>query len=143
MKRYEAAIEIAAPPERVWSVLTDVEDWPNWTESMTTVELESPGPLSIGSRATIEQPRLGRAGWQVDTLDSGRSFTWTSRRPGIRTTGVHEITAHGGGTHLVLAVEHRGLLAGPAGAMTASLTRRYLGLEAAGLKAAAESMPRP
>ena len=42
---YEESIEVDADPQRVWEVLIDVEFWPEWTPSMTTVEVISPGPL--------------------------------------------------------------------------------------------------
>lgn len=36
--RFEATIDIAARVEHVFAVYTDVEQWPDWTRSVTSVE---------------------------------------------------------------------------------------------------------
>ena len=53
---YEDTVEVDADPSRVWQVLVDVESWPQWTPSMTTVEMVTPQPLGPGSRVAIKQP---------------------------------------------------------------------------------------
>ena len=35
--RFEAAIDVAAPVQHVFEVYTDVERWPEWTASVTTL----------------------------------------------------------------------------------------------------------
>ena len=39
--RFEKATEIDAPQQRVWNVLTDLEAWPQRTETVMTLEAES------------------------------------------------------------------------------------------------------
>src|SRR5690242_2704258 len=48
---YRTAIDIDAPVERVWEVLMDVERWPDWSPTMTSVERLEPGMLRPGSSA--------------------------------------------------------------------------------------------
>lgn len=139
-RRFERSIEISAPPSRVWFVLTDVEAMPSWTPSMTSVTLDPPGPLAVGSTARIVQPKLSPTQWTVTDLVPGESFTWRSRAVGTTSTATHVLeAAPGGGTTVRLAVE----FTGPGSFLTAffaeTITQDYLKLEAEGLKEACEA----
>ena len=129
------SVDIDAPIERVWEVLSDAEHWPEWTESVTWVRRLDDGPFRPGSRVKINQPRIPTVDWTVTELDPGRSFTWVSAGPGARTTARHRLEElPEGGTRAHLAVEMAGLVGALVGRLYAGLTRRYLGMEAAGLK---------
>lgn len=109
--RFEASIDIAAPAERVFAVYSDVERWPEWTRSVTSVERLDDGPLRVGSRARVRQPRLPTAVWEVTELVPDRSFTWVARGPGIVTTGSHVVTPlDGDGVKATAALEQAGPL---------------------------------
>lgn len=125
--------QVAAPPERVIAALADVQHWPEWTESVTSVQRLEPGPLAVGSRTRIKQPKLRESVWQVTEIDD-RAFSWESRSPGIVTTGRHQVEPDGDGTTVTLSIEHAGVLSGVVGAMTKGLTMRYLEMEGAGLQ---------
>jgi hypothetical protein len=135
----ETTVTIDATPEVVWPILVDVESWPSLTESMTSVQRVDGGPLRVGSKVRIRQPKIPPATWSVtDVVDTER-FVWTARGPGFRSTAYHEITAvDGGRTQLRLAVEQAGPLAGLVGRLGKDLTDRYIALEAAGIKRRAE-----
>jgi hypothetical protein len=132
-------VDIAAPPERVWEVMVDVERWPDWTDTVTWVRRLDEGPLRPGSRAKINQPKLPETDYVVTELEPGRSFTWVATNPGVLTTARHGIEAlPGGGTRVRLSVEQSGWLGRLAGRFYRGLTDRYLATEAAGLKARCE-----
>jgi hypothetical protein len=105
------------------------------TESVTRVQRLDDGPFGKGSRARVNQPRLPPAIWTVTEFEDGRSFTWESRTPGIVTTGTHTVTGEG----VTLALTQKGPTAPLVGLLYGRLTRRYVTMEAQGLKRIAES----
>ncbi|SDO78123.1 Carbon monoxide dehydrogenase subunit G [Pedococcus dokdonensis] len=129
-------IEIAAPPERVWEVMSDVERWSDWTSTVTWVRRLDEGPLRAGSRAKINQPKLPETEYVVTELEPGHGFTWVATAPGVLTTARHTIEPLAdGGTRVRLSVEQSGWLGSTMGRFYRGLTDRYLATEAAGLKA--------
>ena len=138
--RFEATTEVAAPTRRVFDVYADVERWPEWTTSVTSVERLDAGPLRVGSRARIKQPRLPTAVWEVTDLVPGTSFTWVARGPGVVTTGLHEVvpTAQGDRARATAVLEQAGPFGTVLGRLTRRLTNRYLETELNGLKARCE-----
>ena len=137
------SIDVAAAPDRVWAVLVDVERWPEWTDSVTGVRPLDPGPLAVGSRVEVSQPRIPTGTYTVTALDPGRAFTWEQRQPGS-TVAAHHTCARlpDGGTRVELRVVMSGALGGVVGRLYRRLTDRYLAMEAAGLKARAEGSAR-
>ena len=132
-------VDIAAPPERVWEVLTDVESWSEWASTVTSVGRLDDGPLRLGSRAKIRQPRIPETEYVVTELEPGRSFTWVATGPGVLTTARHDVEAlPGGGTRVRLSVTQSGWLGSSMGRFYRGLTDRYLANEANGLKARCE-----
>jgi uncharacterized protein YndB with AHSA1/START domain len=143
MSHSHASTDIDAPVSKVWEVLVDVESWPRWTDSIDSVRRLDEGPLRVGSSARIEQPKLRPMVWTVSELVPERSFTWAARMPGVVVTGEHTITRlDDGRTRLDLAAEGGGPFAFLADLLTGRRVRQYVGLEAAGMKAAAEASPR-
>ena len=139
MRTFSIAIDIAAPPGRVWQVMSDVERWHEWTASITSVKLLGTGPFAVGKKALVRQPKLPPAIWKVTELVPGGKFAWVSSGPGLRVTGHHEVEATAGGTRAKLWLEYEGVLGALLAGLTRSLTERYLSLEANGLKARSES----
>ena len=83
----EAETEIAAPRERVWARLVDVERWPEWNHEVKRVEREGglqvgavfrwkagPGTISSTFQA-VDPPR--HVAWTGKTLSLKAVHTWT------------------------------------------------------------------
>lgn len=138
--QFETTVEIDAPAEAVWAALVDVERWPEWTESMQEVRWLDRDGVRVGARARIKQPGYPALTWTVTDLDPGRAFAWTATSPGTKTVGTHVVNADNDhASTLTLGLTQSGLLARAVGALTGARTRRYVQMEAAGLKRAAES----
>jgi uncharacterized membrane protein len=138
--RYE--VEIRVPPSRVWSTLLDVERWPEWTSSVTSIQRMEVGPISMGSRVRILQPRLRPAVWCVTSLDENRRiFAWTTRAFGIKIIGRHQLEAVKNYTRLILSIEYSGPLKAIAARFYGDLSRDYIAREAKGLQKFCESNP--
>jgi uncharacterized membrane protein len=136
---FEDSIDIDAAPSVVWAVWSDVERWPDWTASVTSIQRLDDGPLRTGSAARIKQPRFPLLVWRVVAIDEGQSWTWETRSGGVRTAGSHRVEPLAdGSTRAVSAVDVGGPVGPLMGRLTAGITRRYLAMEAAGLKARCE-----
>jgi uncharacterized protein YndB with AHSA1/START domain len=135
----DSSIEISAPAPTVWDVFTDVERWSEWTASIEhIVPLDGPG-IEVGNRFEIKQPRMSKLVWEVTEVDPGTSWTWRQRSPGATTLATHEVVPRGPGQTLVRQrIDQRGPVGVLFGVLTRRLTKRYLDLEAEGLKARSE-----
>jgi hypothetical protein len=137
MITFERAIDIAAPPARVWEVMSDGERWHEWTPSVARVTIYGK-PLAVGSRALIRQPKFPPAWWKVTELVPGEQFTWISTAPGLRVIARHGVEARPGGTRATLRLSLDGWFGGWMARLTGAITERYLTYEAEGLKARSE-----
>src|SRR5689334_25191549 len=137
--RFVASTDVRAPAQTVFDTYADVEHWPSWTSSVTSVEKLDPGPLKVGLRVRIRQPKLPVTVWQVTELVPGQEFSWQARARGVVTTGTHRVLPDADGSVRVEAVlEQAGPLGPLVGLLTWRLTKRYLRTEVDGIKAYCE-----
>lgn len=133
------AVDIDAPADVVWAVMSDVEQWHTWTASITSVELQGEGPTGVGRSAVVRQPRLPKVTWTVTEWEPGHTFTWESSSPGAHAAGVHTVEPTGDGTsRATLTICQEGPVGALVGLLYRRLSERYVEMEAAGLKARSE-----
>jgi uncharacterized protein YndB with AHSA1/START domain len=135
---HEVRIRINASPDAVWETLADVELWPEWTRSVRSVELLD-GTLAVGHRVRIRQPKYPSLVWTISEVEPGVSFSWRSRRPGVDATGRHAVIDNDDGTSTAVpALTQTGLIGTLVALASRRITKRYVALEAAGLKERSE-----
>ncbi len=93
-----AETQVAASPDAVWAVLTDIERWPDWNPDVKSASFE--GELVPGSTFRWK----AGPGTIVSTLrhvDPSREIAWTGKTMGISAVHVHRLELQEGGTHVV------------------------------------------
>ena len=140
--RVEQTIDINAPPERVWAVMTDVEKWPEWTESMKSVKRLEEGPFGLGSTARLRIRRAPTGVFKVTQFTEGRSFTWENKSFGILGVASHVIEPDGAGSKVTLSVTFSGPMATLFKWMIVPPSRENVRMEAEGLKRRSEESAR-
>jgi len=137
--RFEKSIEIDASQQRVWDVLSALEAWPERIDTVDSVELLTPAPITKGSRVRLRQPKLPDGTWDITVWDAPAFFEWTQKEGGTTIVAGHRVEALGAGrARLTLTIDMRGLLIPIIGRFYRDLTNRYLNLEAEGMERAAE-----
>lgn len=113
MKTISATIQIDAPPEAVWAVLTDLSSYPEWNPLFR----EASGQVAVGNRVRLRSvhPANGRMMTvkpKITVADPGAELRWVASLPGI-ISGEHHftLTPVDGGTQLEQGETYRGLLA--------------------------------
>jgi hypothetical protein len=106
-----ATIDIAAPPEQVWAVLTDLASYPAWNP----VFREASGQPIPGNRITIistnpHTERTMTVKVKVLTAEPATELRWTSSVLGImRSEHSFLLSPASGGTRLVQTETYRGM----------------------------------
>jgi uncharacterized membrane protein len=140
--KIEVSVEINRPPDVVWPVLLDVERWPEWTASMTEIERMDQSAIGVGCSLRIRQPRLKTMVWRVAELQEGRLLTWETRGVGVSIAARHAVRASERGSIVKLTIDQTGWMSPLLTLFLGRLTRRYVEMEAQGLKQQCEALTR-
>jgi uncharacterized protein YndB with AHSA1/START domain len=102
------SIDVEAPPETVWSVLTAIADWPQWNPDVKSMSFD--GPLEPGSTfrwkagpATIVST--------LEEVDPPGRVRWRGRTLSIDALHEYRLESRDGGTHVETEETYSGLLA--------------------------------
>ena len=125
---------IHAPLDAAWAITQDVENWPDWTPTVTKVTRLDDGPFHVGSAAKIYQPGLPPAEWRVTEFRSGEGFTWETYVRGINISATHELKSVASGTKSTLRLRIGGFLVLLLWPLIRKSAAKNLELENTGLK---------
>jgi uncharacterized protein YndB with AHSA1/START domain len=106
--RSRSEIEIGAPPEVVWDVLTRFEQWPQWNPDVKSMSFD--GPLAPGAEFRWK----AGPGTIVSTLEQvepPRLVRWRGRTMSIKAIHEWRLEPRDGGTHVETEETFAGLLA--------------------------------
>jgi uncharacterized protein YndB with AHSA1/START domain len=84
----EAEIEVAAPPETVWEVISDLERWPSWNPEVKSLALS--GPVAPGSEFRWKAGGVGIRS-QLEEVEPPRKIGWTGKAVGLRARHVYNL----------------------------------------------------
>ena len=103
-----AEIDIAAPPQAVWDVLTRFDNWPNWNSDVKSMAFE--GPLAPGSTFRWKAGP-GTILSTLDGVEPPRYISWHGKT--LTIDAYHEwwLEPRDGGTHVRTEETFSGLLA--------------------------------
>jgi uncharacterized protein YndB with AHSA1/START domain len=101
-------LEVTAPPELVWEVLTDFARWPAWNPDVRSMSFE--GPLAPGAMFRWKAGP-GTIVSTVEEVDPPRYVRWRGRTLSI--AAIHEwwFEERAGGTHVATEESFSGALA--------------------------------
>ena len=103
-----AEVEIDAPLEVVWNVLTAIDEWPTWNPEVKSVLVDGPAAEGTTFRwkagpGTITSTVVG--------VDRPRLIAWSGKTLGIRAIHVWHLGQRDGRTHVSTEESYSGLVA--------------------------------
>lgn len=111
MKRFATSIEINAPAERVWALLTDAKSYPSWNSTVDKVD----GEIAAGQKVTVyAKATPGRAfPLKVSTFEPATRMIWSGGMPLGLFTGArtYTLTPKGKAVSFTMTEEFTGLMA--------------------------------
>jgi uncharacterized protein YndB with AHSA1/START domain len=103
-----AEMEIDAPIEVVWNVLTAFDRWPTWNPEVKSVSVD--GPISEGMTFRWKAGP-GTITSTVSRIDRPRLIAWNGKTLGIRANHVWHLAPRDGGTQVRTEETYHGLVA--------------------------------
>jgi len=102
------SIEIARSPEDVFAYLDDLARHPEWQDQLVSVEVTTPGPTGVGTRAKETRKAGGRemsSTYEITEHDPPRSFAFKAIDGSVRPVGRGTVEPVGDGSSSRLTLE--------------------------------------
>jgi uncharacterized protein YndB with AHSA1/START domain len=94
MRRVEAGISIAAPPEAVFAFVADLANLPRWQTGIISAVRTSPDPIGVGSTARVVREMAGQSltvDLTIIEFEPGRRLAMESQASGVSVTATLEM----------------------------------------------------
>jgi uncharacterized protein YndB with AHSA1/START domain len=101
-------IEIAAPPEAAWDVLTAIERWPSWNPDVKEASVQ--GGIDEGTEFRWKAGP-GTITSTIQQVEAPHRIVWTGKTFGIKAIHVHTLEARNGRTVVRSEESYDGLVA--------------------------------
>jgi len=131
----EGEIQIAAPPETVWAVITDLSGWPAWNSDVKSMAVD--GPIAPGSTFRWKAGSASLVS-TLQVVEAPREIGWTGKTMGIHAVHVFRFEPVDGGTLARSAESFRGLIPSVLKKYSRNVLRRGIESILAALKIEAE-----
>jgi carbon monoxide dehydrogenase subunit G len=108
MSRIDVSREIAAPPQRVWELITDLRGAPARLTTVKRVEMLAGPEFGVGTRWRETRVMFGRDATEemtVTAVDPGRSYTTEADSRGVRYVSELRVEPAGTGSRLSMSIE--------------------------------------
>lgn len=96
--QFHHEVFINATPERVWTVLADMEHWPTWNTDITYLTLK--GDLKPGTQFVWKEKGATPTSYLQSVLPN-QQLGWTGRAMGMRAVHIFTLIPQDGGTLVV------------------------------------------
>lgn len=92
---YAVGINISAPAERIWAILTNAADFPRWNSTIQRIEGQITPGATITLYATIAPQRAFKL--QIDDFQPNRKLVWSDGNFIFRGVRTYTLTPQGNG----------------------------------------------
>ena len=130
--KFEESIVIQARAEQIFSVYTEVSDWPKWDAD--TVASSIDGPFVVGTTGKIKPEGQPVTPIALVEVTPNKSFTVECKLPLCKMQFVHEMLAQDTATEVKNIVLFTGLLSPVFGFLIGSKIKKSMSTSLAGLK---------
>ena len=144
MREIRTEIQISAPIDKVWQVLTDFDQWTDWNPTVK----HASGSASVGSKLdiTIDGGGSRDAKYQPTVLeaDPPKSFRWSATMMAsfvFRNDRIFELRERDGGTELVHTEQFSGFMVAMMWGKLSSFVQPHLERTNKALKEKVEASP--
>ena len=132
----EHSVLVQAPPERIFQIYSDVDNWNKWDPDTKASSLS--GPFEVGSRGTLTPTKGNTVPMVLTKVVPNTCFTVESKIPLFRMVFEHELVPQAAAVKVVHRATFSGALSFIVGRMLVKQLQRGLPITLENLKRHAE-----